>query len=273
MNPAQNWHPTREALQGYADGASHPAQAASVEAHLLTCATCRSAVAPAVSSPRLALIKTRLEDELDAAARPLFERLVGRLGVSEVDRRVLFAAPSLRRAWWLAVLLAVALALLAAGQPDARADQLLVLAPLLPVITTAVSYAPRHDLMLALTAATPYPAMRLLLLRTVAVALAATLLGAAASAALPVGVTATAIWLLPAAALTAAALALATWVDVSAAAGLCCASWLAAVWVVRSPDPLVVYDLAGQLISAGVLAVAATVLARHRHRLDPGSHA
>lgn len=273
MNPAQSWHPTGEDLQVYADGESHPALAASVEAHLLTCAACRSTVAPAVPAPRLALIRTRLEDELDTAGRPLLERLLGRLGVNEADGRVLFAAPSLRRAWWLAVLLAVGFALLAAGQPDAGADRLLVLAPLLPVITTAVSYAPRHDPTLALIAPTPYPAMRLLLLRTGAVAAAATLLGVAASAALPVGVTATAIWLLPAAALTTAALALATWMDVSVAASACCAGWLGAVWVVRVPDPLVVYDLAGQLASAGVLAVAITVLVRHRHRLDPGSHA
>lgn len=274
MIPRPEWHPGEDALQAYVDGAPGPALAASVEAHLLDCGTCRVALAPAVGPARLAVIKAGLDDRLDAAERPALERLLCRLGVVEADARVMLAAPSMRRAWWLAVFLALAFASLAALQDPARAEMLLVLAPLLPVVTTAVSYAPRLDPVLAMTAATPYPAMRLLLLRAGAVAVASSLLALVASLAVPVGVAGTLVWLLPAAALTAATVALSTWVDAVVAAGTCCAGWLTAVWTVgRGLDPLAVYDAAGQLVSIAVLLTALGVLALHRHRLDPGSPA
>lgn len=275
MTPCPDWHPDEDLLQSYVDGGAGPVLAASLEAHLLACARCRLALAPSVAPARLALVRAGLDDRVDAAERPRLERLLCRLGVREADARVLLAAPSMRRAWWLAVSLALLSAVLAAGSGAAGTDVLLALAPLLPVITTAASYAPRLDPTLAVTAATPYPAMRLLLLRTVAVAGASTVLALAACAALPVGQVGTLVWLLPAAALTAATLALSTWLDAGAAAGICCAGWLSAVWAFghREVAPLAVYAEAGQSASAALLAVATVVLIRYRHRLDPGSPA
>ena len=273
MTPRLNWHPDEGMLQTYAAGGAGLALAASVEAHVLACSACRVALVPAVEPRRLTAVRAALEDRLDAAERPRSERLLRRVGLGEADARVLLAAPSLRRAWWLAVVLVLTLAMLAALQEPGSVDALLILAPLLPVIATAASYTPRLDPATGLTAATPYPTMRLLLLRSGAVAGASTLLAAAASALLPVALGEALAWLLPAAALTVAVLALSSWMDAGVAAGACCAAWLAAVWTVRQDglELVAVYDAPGQLVSATVLAAAILVLVRHRHRLDPGS--
>jgi len=278
MTPRTVWHPDATALQAYVDDEAGAALAASTEAHLLACHTCRLALVPAVTPTRLALVRADLDDRLDAAERPWVERCLRRLGLGEADARVLLAAPSMRRAWWLAVGLALSLGLVAAGQDPAQADALLVFAPLLPVVATAASYAPRFDTALALTAATPYPTMRLLLLRAGAVAVASTALAVVAASALPMGLAGTVSWLLPAVALIVAVLALSTWVDAGVAAGICSAGWLTAVWTAgygraRPLDPLAVYDVSGQLASIALLGVAVVVLVRHRHRLDPGSPA
>ncbi len=278
MTPGPDWHPAEDLLQRYVDGGAGPVLAASLEAHLLGCAHCRRALAPSVAPARLARVRAGLDDRVDAADRPWLERLLCGLGVREVDARVLLAAPSMRRAWWLAVLLALSFAVLAAGSGEAGSAALLVLAPLLPVLTTAAAYSPGLDPTLAVTAATPYPAMRLLLIRTVGVALASTVVAVAACAALPVELIGTLVWLLPAAALTAATLALSTWLDPGSAAGICCAAWLTAVWATELTvdaglGRLAVYDAAGQLVSAAVLATAAAVLVRSRQRLDRGSPA
>lgn len=273
MIPRLDWHPDEGMLQSYVDGVVGPVLATSVETHVLACASCRGVLVPAVEPIRLHRIRAAVEDRLDADARPWPERLLRRLGVAEVDARVLLAAPVLRRSWWLAVLLALGVAVLAAVQGAERGAVLLVLAPLLPVLTTAASYAPRLDPTLSLTAATPYPAMRLLLLRSGSVALAATVLAGAASLTLPGPAQETLGWLLPAVGLTAATLALSTWVDATTSAAACCAGWLIAVWVAAHPlrDPLAIYQLPGQLASAVLLVLAVAVLVQHRHRLDPGS--
>lgn len=275
MNPRPAWHPDAAGLQTYVDGTAGLALAASVEAHVLSCRPCRAALAPAVTQERLAGIRESLEDRLDLAERSWEERLLRRLGVAEVDARVLLAAPTLRRAWWLAVALALTVAVLAAWADPAGDDVVLLLAPLVPVVATGAAYLPRLDPAASLTAATPYPPARLLLLRSGAVATASTLLAVLACAALPIGLADALVWLLPAAAMTTGVLALSSWVDGGVAAAACSGGWLVAAWTVghRTVEPLAVYGPDGQLASAALLVAALAVLFQHRHRLDPGSPA
>lgn len=275
MNPRPTWHPDASTLQAYVDDEASLSLAASVEAHVLSCRSCRTALAPAVTPRRLAAVWEGLENRVDLADRSWEERLLCRLGVAEVDARVVLAAPTMRRAWWLAVTLALTFAVLAAWRTPASDDAVLLLAPLLPVVATGAAYLPRLDPALSLTAATPYPAMRLLLLRSGAVATASTLLAVLACAALPIELAEALVWLLPAVALTAGVLALSSWVDGGLAAAACSAGWLVAAWTAGRGelDPLAVYGTDGQLASAALLAVAVAVLFRHRHRLDPGSPA
>lgn len=276
MNPSPLWHPHDEMLQSYASGLAGPVLAASLEAHVLDCAECRTALVPAVEPLRLVRIRDGVEDRIDARGRPWSERFLRRLGLGEADARVLLAAPALRRAWWLAVALALGFGVAAAAQEPGRGSALLILAPLLPVLATAAAYAPRLEPALSLTAATPYPAMRLLLVRCVAVAGAATTLAVVAAVSLPGPAGAALPWLLPAAGLTASVLALSAWFDVEVAAGACCAGWLTAVWATagrHAGDALAVFQAPGQVASALLLALAGAVLATQHHRLDPGSPA
>ncbi len=275
MTPAVAWHPDAASLEAYVDERASMALAASVEAHVLSCRSCRLALAPTAAPMRLAAVWEGLEDRLDADERSWEERLLRRLGVAEADARVLLAAPTMRRAWWLAVALTLAFAVVAGRIEPSGGDVVLVLAPLVPVLATSMAYLPRLDAALSTTAATPYPAGRLLLLRSGAVASASTLLAVLACTALPVGTGEALVWLLPAAALTAAVLALSRWVDGGVAAAACSAGWMVAVWSAghRAADPLAVYGPDGQLASAALLAAAVVVLVRYRHRLDPGSAA
>lgn len=268
------WHLQEPALRAYAEQSAGLAVAASAEAHLLACAPCRRALAGHVPAARLATVRDRVDDRIDAASRPLLERLLCRWGVAEADARVLLAAPALRRAWWLAVLLALVLTALATVQREDGGTALLLLAPLLPVVATATSFSVRLEPALELTAATPYPALRLLLLRSGTVAGASTLVTAAAAAtALPGPHGQALVWLLPAVALSAAVVALSSWVDTPTAAGACSLAWLLAVWSAGRDraglNDLAVYDTAGQMASAAVLVAAVAVVVRHRDRLDP----
>ena len=273
MTTPSSWHPEGAALQTYATGRAEPAAASSVEAHVLTCPACRAVLARSMDHRRLVGVRGACEDRIDAATRPWTERALRRVGVGEADARVLLAAPAMRRAWWLAVILSLGLAALAAAQHDPRGVTLLVLAPLLPALSTAASYSARLDPTLSLTAATPYSALRLLLLRSGVVAGGATALAVAASAALPYGAAEAGRWLLPAAALTVAVLALSRWVEAGVAAALCCSGWLTAVWLAgrEQQDLLMVYERQGQGASAVVLVVALVLVVRYRDRLDLGS--
>lgn len=274
MTTRPGWHPDEAGLQTYVDGCGGRAMTASIEAHLLSCSDCQAAVVPAVGADRLRVLRDRLDDVLDTRSRPWTERLLIRLGMPEADARVLLASPALRRAWWLALILVVALGVVQSWHDRNSSDALLLLAPLLPPLATALSYAPQLDPSLPITAATPYPAMRLLLLRSSAVAGIAIALLAVAGAALPFPLHRGLIWLLPAVALSAAVLALSNWFDSLVAAGICAVGWLAIVWTNghRGGEHLAVYDEGGQVLSAVLLASALGVLLHNRHRLDPGAH-
>jgi hypothetical protein len=114
-------------------------------------------------------------------------------------------------------------------------------APVVPCLVVASSYDPWLDAALEPELVTPYPALRLILLRTIAVlalALPAVLLFGLA---VP-GETAFA-WLLPAVGFVAVVLAASTWVSPLRAAIAVSCAWLALVWLLAtrpgSPDAII----------------------------------
>lgn len=270
-SPPMSWHPAEAVLQDYVDGRLGALRAGSVEAHLLACSGCRGALAPAVPAPRLVRVRDALDDRLDRAARPWLERLLRRLGVAEDDARALLAAPSLRRGWWLAVVAAAALGLLAAdgSHPDAA---FLLLAPLVPLGTTALAYAPGLDPAFALVAATPYRTSRLLLARSLAVGVTALLGVALAALALPTRDVTTVVWLLPAVALTLGVLALAPRFGTGPAAAAVSAGWLVLAGVLerRGLDITWVQGPAAQAVCALMAAASVVAVMRQWTRLDAG---
>jgi hypothetical protein len=270
MTPAATWHPAEELLQSYVDARLAGLSAGSVEAHLLACATCRARVAEGVPAERLTRVRDDLDDRLDALQRPWFERLLVRCGMAEADARALLCAPSLRRAWVLAVLATVVLGLLVAGDDRDPTALFLLLAPLVPLVTTAVAYAPALDPAFPLVAATPYRTVRMLLARTLAVGATALAGLAVVAVAVPDRHVAGLVWLLPTLALTLLVLVLAPRVGTTTAAWGVGTAWVVTVGALhrRGMDVAWVADAATQAGAGVVAAAALAVLVHQWARLD-----
>lgn len=272
MTPRTRWHPQPPDLQAYADGRTDARWDASIEAHLLSCADCRLVLREAVPASRLTVVLDRVEDRIDEVERPRIERLLCQFGMRESDARALLAAPSLRLAWWGAVASAVLLALLVAEQGGDARRLFLLVAPLLPAVSTAAAYATALDPAMPIVAATPYRASRMLLLRSLAVAATSTVGACLAGLAVPDrGLTAV-VWLLPALAMTLLVLALSHWWGTGAAAAAIGAAWVSVVVVLHEDgrDPLATFGSTGQLVSAGLAAVALVIVVLRWQRLDEG---
>lgn len=265
MTPPAAWHLDEATLQGYVDGVLADA---SVEAHLLACASCRAQLRDAVPPDRLDRVFAAVEDRVDIFERPRLERFLTWLGLQEADVRALLAAPALRTAWLLAVVAAVVLALLNLrnnSDPDAV---FLLLAPLVPVATTALAYAPGLDPALQHVAATPYSTTRLLLARSFTVGVTALVGTGLAALALPDRNLASIAWLLPAVALTLLALALSPRFGAAHASAVVGVAWVSFV-VLLHREGIDVVDLlgvAGQLVCAALAAVMFVVLMDQQKR-------
>jgi len=127
-------------------------------------------------------------------------------------------------------------------------------APVVPCLVVAAGYDPRLDPALEPELVTPYPVLRLVLLRTVAV-LALALPAVLLSGLFIPGETAFA-WLLPAVGFVAVVLAASTWFSPLRAAIAVSSAWLGVVWLLaaRSGAPDAVLQAKAQ---AGFLVLAA----------------
>lgn len=270
------WHVPDEQLDDYRSGRLDPARVMSVEAHLTGCGDCRSAL-PAAPT----WLTRQWERLVPALARPrltLIERLLRRCGMPEHLARLLAATPTLSRAWLTAVAAVLGFALLfayasaSAVSEPARLLPYLLLAPVLPLAGIAFAYGPRVDPAYEMLAATPIAGARLLLVRATAVLVAALVPAGLATPPLPGPPLLGAAWLLPALALVAGTLALATRMPVPLAAGGLAAAWLAGVVLLASlsGEQLLAFGPAAQLAYVVAGAVLALVAYLRRRRLDPG---
>ena len=282
-------HPGAGLLTGYAAGTVDQVVAWSVEAHLIGCARCRSALSAHVDAERLARNRSVLLARAAIGDGGQVRRVLCRCGVPDHVPGLLAATPSLRRSWLLSVLgvLAVVAGEAAAvgtgwmpgrgsagvaGHPDLEVlAPFLLVAPLLVLAGVAAAFLPMFDPACRLAVAAPFPGFTLLLVRS-ASALAATLVPAAAAAFflpgpgwLPVAL------LLPSLALCAFALAAATVVDPRTAAVMAGALWaLPVLWLAADRVPLLIVQRNGQFACAAVLGACAVVLLTRRDRFDLG---
>ncbi len=100
------WHADAALLAHYAADELDDARAYSVEAHLMACETCRTALGPAVSAARLDAMWAEVAERVDAPRPGIVERSLVWLGVKEHAARLLAATPSLRLSWLAAEALA-----------------------------------------------------------------------------------------------------------------------------------------------------------------------
>ncbi|MFF7636903.1 zf-HC2 domain-containing protein [Kitasatospora sp. NPDC008050] len=223
-------HASLRLIDDYArgDAGMAPDTVWALEAHLETCALCRSRLADSVvtEAPGIAAlvdtVRASLGPQLDAAV-PMPSRRYRPRWVSA------WVTPAM--APWLAMIVAVVLiallldaggaALFGAASPE------LLIAPVLPLCAVAASWSRALDPAYELTAATARAGLPLLLRRTTAVL----------AVALPLllvegwltGAMTAAQWLLPSLAFTSTALALGSFIGVTRAAAALVAVWAAVV--------------------------------------------
>jgi hypothetical protein len=271
---SSTWHADDLLLARYVDGQAGPLDGASLEQHLLRCEHCRSRLATHVAAPPLELVWTRLREQAQAPAPGPVERLLVRLGVSAPDALLIAVAPSLRTSWLFGLAATLAFVVLSVTYGGARGLAFfLLVAPLVPVAGVAFAYGPDVDPTYEVSAAAPYAASRLLLLRTGAVLTTCLPLVLASAALLPALSWTAVAWLLPALSFTAVVLAASTWTRPTVAAVALGVAWSGAVATaafdrqpaaVLAPALLVLYAAVG-------LAAALVLRLRLRHLTLLGS--
>jgi len=235
-------HPGTESLTSWVQATAPFEVALSVEQHLLRCALCRRAVAdlrleglpdrrPAGLARRLPdpdRTWQRIEDAVVFPSHGRAHRVLVRLGLSDADATLLLGTPATRAAWsWsLLTVLVFVLAASVLGH-EGRTAVFLLVAPVVPMTGVALAYGPSRGPQLEQLAATPYPGVRLVALRTLAVLAACLPVVLLASVLLPAQVARW--WLLPAAAFSAAVLGLSSWVPPTRAVLGLGIAWIAAV--------------------------------------------
>jgi hypothetical protein len=229
-----SWHVNDAAMASWVNGRADTVTGASVEQHLVRCASCRGRVGHAVADqqplliPDLGTVWSSIAEVTQVPRPTWFERLLVSIGLAPSEARLVVMAPSLRLAWMLGTIVVLGFVTAAAAWRDSRGAALfLMAAPLVPLAGVALAYGPEADPAHELTSTTPYSALRLILLRTAAVL--STSLPLVLVAGLFVDGRVSWLWLLPAAGFTAAVLALSTWMDpIWPTAGIA-VLWLAAV--------------------------------------------
>jgi hypothetical protein len=260
-----SWHIDDTTLASYVAGGTSAATAASAEAHLTSCADCRSRLTSHQDTDRLAAIWRGVDDRVAVASLPWFERSLVRVGVGEDSARLLAATPSLTTSWLASLGVAVALAVVFAGGSRHGMLVWLTLAPMLPVAGVAAAYGRLADPAYELAVAAPYSMLRLLLLRSVAVVGSTIVIVGLGSLALLGNGWSAVAWLLPALALSTTTLALSARVTPVWAAASVLTTWVALVLAVRRADnDLAAFGVVGQLVAVAVVAVAIVALAQQR---------
>ncbi len=276
------WHASATLLADYAALGLDLDRSASVEHHLLACVRCRTSLADmsrADARTAHALDELWL-DVIDAVDRPrptVVGRALGRLGVADRVFRIVSAAPSLRGAWIISILVVLAFAFASAARPEGDEALFLILAPLIPLGGIALAYGAQADPLHELMQAAPLPSSRIFLHRSLAVLLTAVPLTLLASLTPPLRSLEAMAWLLPALGLVAATMALSTWTQPLRAAVIAGGGWVTVVlgsWF-RSArldgsalTSAFVFRPPGQLLFALLALAGAAVFAARLGRLD-----
>ena len=216
------WHVDDAALARWVEGSDGSISGASVEQHLLGCATCRAKVPAA---PELDPVWTRIRDAVEVPPASWLERSALRLGLPAADARIIAVSPALRGAWLTGLAALLGFVAAAGTSGHGRAQWLfLLVAPLVPALAVALGYDPELDEAIEQEAATPYSRLRLVLLRSVALLLIALPLLSVVSLLVPGQIAF--LWLVPAAGCTALVLAASTWVTPLTAVGSVATLWV-----------------------------------------------
>lgn len=277
MTSNTGWHADAELLAGYVGGTLGRAHAASLESHLVSCASCRHAVAPLVPPDRLASNLAAISERVDRPESHAVGWLLERVGVPEHVARMLTITPAARTAWLTGVAVAITIAV---GARQVDVDErtlvaLLVAAPLVPLIGVTAAFASRVDPARELIVAAPTSALELFLVRALAVLTPAATVALLASIAVPGQGWEPVLWLAPALGLAVTTLALGTWVPLRTAAWLVGVGWVLVSFAsVRGApradllDHVPAFQPAGQLVLVVLTLFAGAVVALRRDAFE-----
>ena len=226
MTAVDQWHVSDHELERYENHTIPTFARASVEAHLLECDRCRSALTVMHSSPARPIdddvVWARIADRIDVTMRPRRS--------STTALQVSTASPLLVLATFaVAFGVIVSVAIASAAAPRASLPLFLMLAPLAPLLGVVVAFQTGIDPAGQLASATPLASGRLPFLRAMLSCGAALAAVAVSSIFVPVGVGDVAVWLLPGLAFTSLVVAISTWIDPSRVALALIAGWVLAV--------------------------------------------
>ena len=259
----QSWHADPDLLAAYVAGALDPVGGASVEQHLVRCAECRGRISTLVAPPPLTLAWSAIRDTVQSPQLPWPARFARWCGVSEPTAVLLAATTSLRTAWLVSSLVAVAFA---TGAVIVTGGSLiapfLLIAPMVPVVGVAAAYGPQQDPLESLVATAPYGRTRLILLRTFAVLVSVLPFTIALGLLLPGPLWLAAAWLGPALALVPVLLALAAFIGPRVGVAVVSIAWsgvvLLSVRVLPATWPV---EATQQVVYVALAAAACLVLA------------
>jgi hypothetical protein len=262
------WHLDDDTLRRYVERTDSLAEGASAEQHLLSCPPCRARVRPPADVIDLAAVWERTRDAVEVPRPSVFERLLRGAGLPAQEARLVAVASAFRGVWLTGVVAVLAFAAIAAAVGHARGEWLfLAVAPIVPCLVVASSYDPRMDPALEPELVTPYPALRLILLRTIAV-LALALPAVLLFGLVVPGETAFA-WLLPAVGFVTVVLAASTWVSPLRSAVAVSSLWFALIWLLafRISAPDAVLQARAQVAFLVLAAASFAIFLVRRRRL------
>ncbi len=258
MTASNGWHVTEPTLAAYRAGDADPVLAASVEAHLLACAACRSALAAGADDVAGERQGRRWESLVAVVDQPRQGPLL-RLGL---------ASRPLRGAWLVALLLLLVFPLVTDPFLGRYSPWLVMaMAPIAPLAAVVVAYREDVDPTGEIALAAPLAGLRLVARRALLVAAGALPVGVLGALLAGVPTTIAVAWILPGLALASLVLlAGTTRLDPAVAAAALGATWAIGVGApaalrASAGDALIgVLGGAGFQVTALAVALAAVAL-------------
>lgn len=225
------WHVDADDLAEYAAGHAGPARLASVEAHLTTCAACRAALGAHAPAPDA--LWEAIADRVDTGPRAL--RRHPRLAMVSLSSPPLALATVL-----LAGMLVALVGVARAGSAPFATATLVGVGPLIPLAGARLAFGRRVDPAGAMAAAAPMAVGRVAATRAFVASALACVAGVVVTPLTTISWTGAAVWLLPALAISAVAVAIGTFVDATVPTTVLALGWCAAVaaWLRGAPRAL-----------------------------------
>ena len=273
-------HIDEQLLIGYYELSVTAATASAIEAHLLSCASCRAELANVATSDLDGLANQQavwdgVLERVDQPTRSITERLLGAMRVRPDMAKLLATTPALRLAWLAAVMFVASFAAAAARMEGDGPWLLLVIAPLLPVAGVATAYGPALDPSYEIGVAAPMSGLRMTLLRTLAVIATTMPLLALAALVAPGDGWAMFGWVLPSFALVAITLALSTAMSAERAGVVVGVGWFVALVVLidrngtgNFVDRSWIFSSSGQTVVVVVAVIGAAIVATRKTCFD-----